>query len=79
MNFQEKLELIQSAIKLAKFWDKEVNELFGFLAIIDKDKTKEWNKIAKDVSAFSKMDIEGRAKKLGLTVKIINKNKKEKY
>lgn len=68
MDFQEKLELIQASIKLAKFWGKEPKELLGFVALIDKDKQKEWNKIAKEVIEFNKMDIEDRARNLGFKI-----------
>jgi len=66
MKFQEKLELIESSIKLAKFWEVEPKELLGFSALMDKDKMKKWNKIANEVAEFGKMNLEDRAKKLGL-------------
>lgn len=77
MTFKEKLELIQSAIKLAKFWGVEVNELLGFVALMDKDRQKKWNKIAKEVLEFDKMNLEDRAKKLGLTYKKVGVKKRK--
>jgi hypothetical protein len=62
----EKIDLINAVILVAEFWEVEPKELIGFTALIKKEKQKEWNEIAKEVSEFSKMDIKGRAKSLGL-------------
>jgi ribosomal protein L32E len=70
---QQKLDLISAVYLVADFWEVEPTELIAFVALTKKDKTEKWNKIAKEVSEFSKMDIVERGKKLGLKIKIEHK------
>lgn len=72
MNFQDKLDLIQSVCRVADFWEVEPADLVSWVAMSKKEKIKEWNEIAKEVEAFRKSSFEERAKMLG--VKLI-KNK----
>ena len=71
MNFQDKLDLILAAIRVADFWGVEPADLVSWVAMSKKEKVKEWNKIAKEVEAFRKSSFEERAKMLG--VKLIKK------
>jgi len=71
MSFQDKLELIQSACRVADFWEVEPADLLAWVAIGKKDKVREWNKIAEEVGVFDKASLEERAEMLG--VKLIKK------
>ena len=72
INFQEKLELIKAVVLVADFWEVEPTELIAFTAFSKPEKKEEWNKIAREVKEFEKMDIDKRAKKLGLTISYEN-------
>ncbi len=66
MGMVEKIELIKATNNLCNFWGVEPNTLF-FGAILNRPtKTKEWNKIAKDVKKFYEAGIEERAVMIGL-------------
>jgi len=66
MNFQDKLDLIQSACRVADFWEVEPADLLAWVAISKEEKVKEWNKIAKEVEVFRRASFEERAKMLGI-------------
>ena len=71
MNFQDKLDLIQSTSRVADFWKVEPAELIVLVVITKKEsegrkKLKEWNEIAEEVKAFSKASPEEKAKMLGI-------------
>ncbi len=62
----EKIDLINAVILVSDFWEVKPTELIGYTALMKKEKQKEWNNIAKEVSEFSTMGIKERAKSLGL-------------
>ncbi len=76
MNFQDKLDLILAAIRVADFWEVEPADIL-FWGLMSKNesegrkKLKEWNEIAKEVEDFRKASFEERAKMLG--VKLVKK------
>lgn len=74
--FSEKLKLIEASVLLADFWGVEPVNLLGFQALIQPEKMKAWNKIAKECVEFYEMPIEKRAKKMGF--KLTNPNTGEK-
>ena len=72
IKFEEKLELIKAVVLVADFWEVEPTELISFTAFSKPEKKEEWNKIAREVKEFEEMDIDKRAKKLGLTISYEN-------
>lgn len=73
MTFQQKIELIKAVSLVADFWEVEPVELISFTATFTKPEKKEkWNEIAVEVQDFMKMDIQGRADKLGIKIKQVN-------
>lgn len=68
MDFNDKLNLITSAIKVADFWGVEVKDLLALQAMLKPKEMEKWNKIAVEVQEFSKMNIVDRGKKLGLDI-----------
>jgi hypothetical protein len=75
-NFQQKLELIKAVCLVADFWEVEPADLLAFVTLTKQEKKDEWNKIALEVQEFTKMDIAGRAEKLGMTVSYSYSHKK---
>jgi len=73
MEFNKKLELIKAVCLVSDFWEVEPTELLYFVRLIKKDKIEKWNKIAKEFQEFREMDLEGRAKKLGIALTINKK------
>jgi len=65
-SLKDKIDLIEAAIVVADFWGVEPADLVFWVAIGEKDKVGEWNKIAKEVAAFGKAPFEERAKMLGI-------------
>jgi len=76
MSFQDKLDLIQSAVRIADFWEVEPADIL-FWGLMSKNesegrkKLNEWNKIAKEVEVFRKASFEERIKMLG--IKLVKK------
>jgi ribosomal protein L32E len=74
ITFQQKLDLIKAVVLVANFWEVEPAELIAFTALTKPEKKEEWNEIAKEVQSFMDMDIEDRAKKLGIKIKFSNES-----
>jgi len=77
MNFEEKIELIEAATKLALFWEVRPADLLTWAAIENKEKVAEWNKINDEVMSFYKAPFEKRAEMLGIKLQK-NKEAREK-
>ena len=60
-----KIELMQSAEKLAKFFKVEIKDLFGIKILLEReDEVKEWNEIANEVFKFKSLSIKERLERL---------------
>lgn len=62
----EKIELVNNAMALAKFFGVEVNQLLALVSL-QEDRKDQWNKLVNEVLEFYKLSVPQRMKLYGFS------------